>query len=85
MALIPGGASRLLQSIAVACLLALGMVVICFSTAGMVMLQLLAAGLDKYVALGVALLVAVGCSAFITFNHKIRNFIVNTGANIEDE
>jgi len=39
------------------------------------MLQLLAAGANKYLSLGVALLVAIGCHAYIVFNHKIRNYI----------
>lgn len=84
MSLIPDSAYRLLQVLAAVIALALGTVFICFSTAGVVMLQLLAAGTNKYLALGMAILVAIACSAFIAFNHKIRNFINNRGANTDE-
>jgi hypothetical protein len=72
-----------LQAIALACFLAIANVLICFSTAGVVMLELLASGCNKYVALGVAILVAIVCNAYIVFNHKIRDFIRNAGVTDE--
>lgn len=84
MSFIPDSVNRTLQVIAALCVLTLGMVFICSATSGVVMLQLLAAGCNKYIALGGAVLVAIGCSAFIAFNHKIRDFINNTGANHDE-
>jgi len=75
MSLLPSDTNKALQSIAAFCLLVLANVLICFSTAGVVMLQLLAAGTNKYLALTIAILVAAACNAYITFNHKIRQFI----------
>jgi succinate dehydrogenase hydrophobic anchor subunit len=50
-------------------------VFICFTTAGVILIQLLAAGYNKYLSLGVALLVAIGCHAWIVYNHKLRDYI----------
>ena len=74
MSLIPNSVHKLLQRIASFCLLTLGMIFICFSTAAFWELQLLTAT-NRYFALGVAILIAIGCSAFIAFNHKLRNII----------
>lgn len=79
MSLIPDNVHRMLQVIAAVCFLALGSLLIGFATSGVVMLQLLAAGVNKYISLGVAVLVAIGCNVFIIFNHKIRSFINNRG------
>jgi putative flippase GtrA len=75
MSLLPSDTNKSLQSIAAFCFLVLANVLICFSTAGVVMLQLLAAGTNKYLALVIAILVAAACNAYITFSHKIREFI----------
>jgi hypothetical protein len=79
MSLFSDKTQKVLQSIGLAIFLAVANVFICLSTSGVVMLQLLAAGTNKYISLCVALLVAIGCNAYIVFNHKIRNFIKNTG------
>lgn len=76
MSLIPNSVHGLLQRIAAVCLLTLGMIFVCFSTAAFWELQLLTAT-NRYAALGIAILIAIGCSAFIAFNHKLRNFINN--------
>jgi succinate dehydrogenase hydrophobic anchor subunit len=50
-------------------------VFIAFSTAGVVLIQMLAAGCNKHVSLGAALLVAVLVHSYIVWNHKIRDYI----------
>lgn len=75
MSLIPNSVYKLLQALAAVCVLALGMVFICSSTAGVVMIQLLAAGWNKYIALGIGIVTAFFVGGFITFNHKIREWI----------
>jgi hypothetical protein len=84
MSFIPEHINRLLQVIAAVCFLALGSLLICFATSGVIMLQLLAAGVNKYVCLGVAIVVAIGCNMFLIFNHKIRDFIKHRGVRHDD-
>ena len=67
--------ARLLQIIPALILVVFANVFIAFATAGVVLIQLLAAGYNKHVSLGAALLVAVGVHAYIVWNHKIRDFI----------
>jgi hypothetical protein len=50
-------------------------VFISFTVAAVVMLQLITSGHNKYLALGVAVLVAVVTHFYIVFNHKIRDYI----------
>ena len=76
MGFIPNSVHKLLQRIASFCLLTLGMLFISFSTAAFWELQLMTAT-NRYVALGVAILIAIGCGAFMAFNHKLRNIINN--------
>ena len=71
---------RAIQAIVVACLLALGTVLICFTVAFVVEIELLASGCNRYVCLLLAVLTGVACNAFIVFNHKIREFIKSRGA-----
>jgi len=67
--------ARLLSVLPAIILLTITNIFIAFSTAGVVMLQLLAAGFNKHLTLGVAILVAIGVHAYIVFNHKIRDYI----------
>jgi len=67
--------TRTLSVLPVIVLVTLANVFIAFSTAGVVLVQLLAAGINKHLSLGVALLVAIGVHTHIVFYHKIRNFI----------
>ena len=64
-----------LQSIAAFCFLVVGTVFICFTVAFVVEIELIASGVDRYLSLGLAVLVGIACNAFIAFNHKIRKFI----------
>lgn len=64
-----------LQKIAALVIFTVLNVFICFSTAGLVLLQLLASGTNRYCALALSIVVAVGSYAYLIFNHKIRNFI----------
>lgn len=50
-------------------------VFISFTVAAVVMLQLITGGHNKYLSLGVAILVAIVTHFYIVFNHKIRNYI----------
>lgn len=54
-------------------------VCICFATSGAVLVQLLLINVNKYVSLGVALLVAVVVHFFIMYNHKVWDFIKKQG------
>lgn len=69
---------RSLQMVASVLLLAFGSTFICFMTAASVMIELLNAGVNRYVSLSSGVLTALGCYSFIVFNHKIRNFIQKT-------
>jgi hypothetical protein len=75
MSLLPTNTNKALQSIAAFCLLVLANIFICFTTAAFWELQLLATGINKYLALIIAILIGAACNAFIAFNHKIRQFI----------
>jgi len=59
-------------------------ILITFSTAGVVLLELLSAGVNKYLSLGVAILIAIGVTVYIRLSHKIRDHIKNIGANINE-
>jgi hypothetical protein len=48
------------------------------------MLQLLAMGANRFFSLAVAILVAIACTAFIVFNHKIQNILKNTGVRSDE-
>ena len=72
---------RGLQAIAAFALLVLGHVFISFTVAFVVEIELLASGCDRYLSLAIAILVGIGCNAFIAFNHKIRNFIKKVSHN----
>jgi hypothetical protein len=72
-----------LQVIAAFALLVLCTVFICFTVAFVVEIELIASGCDRYLSLALAVLVGIGCNAFIAFNHKIRNFIKNRGVTDE--
>lgn len=50
-------------------------VFIASATSGVVMIQLMAGGCQKYVALGVAILTAIGTMSWIVWNHKLRAYI----------
>jgi len=69
-----------LQVIAAFALLTLATVLICFTFAFTVEIEMLASGFNKYLSLGVAILSAIGCNIFLVFNHKIRNFIKQSGS-----
>ena len=71
--------SRFLAVLPAILLLTFANVFIGFSTAGVVLIQLLASGVNKYVALITAIMVAIGVHAYITFNHKLRIYIKNNG------
>lgn len=75
MAFPKGLGARLLAIIPAIVLVALCNVFIAFSTAGVVLLQLLESGTNKHVALGVAILIAIGVHVYIAWNHKIRDYI----------
>jgi hypothetical protein len=68
----------MLQAVASVLLLAFGSAFICFMTAGSVMVELLNAGVPKYISLSLGILTALGCYSFIVFNHKLRDFIQKT-------
>lgn len=70
-----GFVARLLAVIPAIFLVVLCNVFIAFSTAGVVLIQMLAAGINKHVSLGVAILIAIGVHAYIAWNHKIRDYI----------
>lgn len=72
---LPKKLSNLLHAIPAIILVTIVNVFISFTTAGVVLIQLLAAGHNKYLSLGAALLVAIGVHAWIVFNHKLRNYI----------
>lgn len=50
-------------------------VFICFCASGVVFMQLITMGTNKYIALGAALLIAVGSHVYLSWNHKLRDFI----------
>lgn len=70
-----GLGARLLAIVPAIMLVALCNVFIAFATAGVVLLQLLDSGVNKHIALAVALLIAIGVHAYVAWNHKIRDFI----------
>lgn len=84
MSFIPDNVHKMLQVLAAVCFLALGSLLICFATSGVIMLQLLASGVNKYVSLVVAIVVAILVNLFLMFNHKIRDFIKNRGVRHDD-
>jgi hypothetical protein len=67
--------NRLLLVVPIIILLTFANVFIGMATAGVVLLQLLSSGLDKYLSLAIAILIAIGVHAYIIFNHKLRNYI----------
>ncbi len=66
--------SRLLAALPAILLMTFMNVFIVSAVSGVVLIQLAAAG-HKYIALGAAILTAVVCYAWITFNHKLRDYI----------
>jgi hypothetical protein len=66
---------RLLKALPVLLGVCMAYVFICFVCAGFVELQLMMMGANKNLALGAALLTAVGVYTFIAYNHRIRAFI----------
>lgn len=77
------GLSRLMATLPAILLITFVNVFICFTTAGMVLVQLLASNTNRYVALGLSILVAVGVHLYIVFNHKIRDYIKQQGSTDE--
>lgn len=71
--------AKLLAVFPAIALMVLANVFICFSVAGVVLMQLLSSGFERYLSLGVAILVAIGVHAYIAFNHKIREYINSRG------
>jgi hypothetical protein len=52
--------------------------IIASTVAGMVLIQLLSHDVNRSVALGIAVLVAIGVHCYIAWNHKIWELIKNT-------
>ena len=76
--------SRLLAVVPVLLLVTFTNVFICFASSAVVLMQLLTNGTNRYVALFVAVLVAIGVHFYLVFNHKIRNYITKQGT-VDDE
>lgn len=58
-------------------------VFIALSSAGIVLIQLLANGYNKYISLGVSILVVFGVHIYIMYSHKLRDYITKQGATDE--
>lgn len=71
--------TKLLAMFPAVTLMVLSNIFICFSVAGVVLMQLLSLGVERYLSLGVACLVAIGVHFYIAFNHKIREYINSRG------
>jgi len=54
-------------------------VLICSITSQTVFIQLIACGVEKHIALIIAIVVAIGTYSYIVFYHRIRYFIENSG------
>lgn len=77
-----GFGTRLLAVIPAIIIMVLCNVSIAFTIAGVVLLYMFESGINKHVALGVSILIAIGVHLYIAWNHKIRNF-VNQGVKHE--
>lgn len=75
--------STLLSVLPAILLLTFANVFISFTSAAVVLIQLIANGANKYVALIVAIMVAVSIHLYIAFNHKLRNYIKKQGESHE--
>jgi hypothetical protein len=73
--------SRLLATLPAILLLTFANTFIGFMTAGGVFLLLYnkEGGVEKHLALGAAVVVAIAVHAYIVFNHKLRDYIRNQG------
>lgn len=67
--------NRLLQVIPVFILVAFVNVFISCCTAGVVLIQLLASGHNRYLSLGIAILISILVHGYLIWNHIIRNYI----------
>jgi len=67
---------KVLTAIAALVLITVINIFVCTTVSVCTFIQLLSNGTDKYVAFGVAILIAFGLYFYIGFNHKIREFII---------